>query len=163
LLWLAPRPRAALAGIVCGVACATKVLGGIWFVAALVSARAKSDVFRFVAAAAITGLALLAPLLSHNLIAPTLSFPRLPPPDRPLSSPAWRPRDGTLGAAARLVEIANSGHLAATVLAVIGLFTARRREARFFAVATLLSVAAFLTSSTYWSQYNSHLAASECA
>src|SRR5262249_60325404 len=68
-----------------------------------------------------------------------------------------------MGAAARLVEIANSGHLAATVLAVIGVFAARRREARFFTVATLLSVAAFLTSSTYWSQYNSHLAASECA
>jgi hypothetical protein len=153
LLWLAPRPRAKLAGIACGFACATKVLGGIWFVAALAAARAKSDVARFIAFGAVAGLALLAPFLfrtPHPFLEQTLSFH------------AWRPPDGTMGALPRLAEIANSGHVAATILAVIGLFAVRRREARFFAVAALLIVAAFLTSSTYWSQYNSHLAAAQC-
>ena len=71
-----------------------------------------------------------------------------------------------MGAAARLTEMAGSGHLAATVLALIGLgamIVTRRAEERFFGVAAVLIVAAFVTSSTYWSQYNSHLAAAQCA
>lgn len=164
-VWLAPRRRAVLSGVLCGFACATKVLGGIWFIAAMASMRRRDaggpsrrrDVARFIATAAITGLALLAPFLfrtPHDFLEQTLSFH------------AWRPPDGAMGAAARLTAMAGSGHLAATVLALIGLgamIVTRRAEERFFGVAAVLIVAAFVTSSTYWSQYNSHLAAAQCA
>lgn len=152
-VWLGERRRPVLSGVLCAFACATKVLGGIWFLAALVTSRTKSDAMKFFAAAAIAGAALVGPFFlaaPKNFIEQTVLFH------------AKRPPDGTLTAAARLPEIANSGHLAATLLAVLGLVFIRKREARFFAVASVLTVLAFLAASSYWSQYNAHLAASEC-
>jgi hypothetical protein len=142
-----------------GMACVVKLWGGIWVVAALVSSTNRKEALRFVAAAAAAGALLLAPVA-------------LPSPSRfnaqTVQLQLSRPPDGVTNAAPRLREIADSGHRAATLLAVIALvsiaFRVRTssREERFFAVAALLTVAGFLASSSYWNQYNSHLAASQC-
>ena len=145
----------------CGAACAVKFWGGIWVLAAIASAakgRFRADVPRFIAGAAIAGLLLLAPSwlpAPDELVTQTLGFQ--------LS----RPPDGTIDKVARLWEMLDSGHRAATVLSVLGLAVAirriRERPMRLFVVAILLTVAGFLASSSYWSHYNSHLALSQCA
>lgn len=169
LVWLAPRERstrpAVVAGVLGGMACAVKVLGGAWILAVIASApkgRFHWDVPRFIGAAAVTGLVLLAPLAllsPYRFIEQTLLFH------------AWRSPDGTLSRAQRIAEIAGGAHLVTTILAIVALLAivvkgfrgSVPREERFFAVATLLTFAGFIASSSYWPQYNSHLAASECA
>jgi hypothetical protein len=170
-VWLSPksegRRRPLIAGLLAGSACAMKLLGGIWVVAACLSAirgRAKSDLWKLIAAGAAAGALLLAPLALRDVRA----F---------MTQVLWfqlsRPPDGQLQRAARLVEIFGSGHEVVSMLALVALVAillnaARRRfveisrAERFFAVATLLTVVAFLASSSYWRQYNSYLAASEC-
>ena len=150
-----------LAGLFCGAACAVKLWGGIWVMAALLVtpfADMKRRI-RFVAGAAIAGLLLLLPLAlpaPHAYVEQTLTFQ--------LS----RPPDGTIGKLARLHEIADSGHRAATVFALVGLLAMvavpefRDRTRRHFALVMLLTVAGFLASSSYWASYNAHLAASQC-
>ena len=153
-VWLGQRRRPVLSGMLCAAACAVKVLGGIWLLAALVTARTRDEALKFFAAAAVSGLILVAPFA---LLAPRGFF------EQTVLFHAKRPPDGILTAAARLPEIASGGHLAATLLALVGLIAAfRKRDARFFAAAALLTVAAFLTASSYWNAYNSHLAASQC-
>ena len=170
-VWLATRGKhsrtALLAGLLGGAACALKVLGGIWLVGAIASAppgRARSMVPRFVAAAAAAWLVLVAPLAS---LAPRRFI------EQAFLFHVWRPSDGVTATAERLSEIAYSGHFLASALAAGALvwlaalalragIGSLSREARFFAVVALLTVASFLASSTYWKQYNAHLAASQC-
>ena len=157
LVWLRGR-RPVLAGALAGAACAVKLWGGIWMIAALVATpreRLRSDVPRFLAGALVTGLLFVLPMAApapDTFVAQTLLFQ------------LERPPDGTIGVLARLRELTiDSPHRAAFVLALIGLFAMRwRREERLFAVATLLTIAAFLASPTYWASYNAHLAASLC-
>jgi hypothetical protein len=139
-------------GAFCGAACATKVLGGIWLVAALVSGASR----RFVFAAAIAGLVFLAPLALWDVPAffeQTVLFHSMRPPDG-IGEPLVRLREMLLGT-----------HVVASSLALVALlsmFRQRTRELRFFATAYLLTIAALLLSKTYWYEYNSHLAASQC-
>jgi len=167
-VWLAPgeRPRRpGLAGVLAGAACAVKVLGGIWVVAALVSPpreRARAALGRFLLGGLIAGGVLVAPFA---LPAPA-SFV-----EQVLTFQLTRPPDGAVERSARLPEIAAGGHLGATLLAAvaliaIGIAIARRspvtRVERFFATATVLTIAAFLASASFWAQYDSYLAACEC-
>ena len=160
-----PAPRPIFAGIAAGLACAVKFWGGIWVVAALASAGRGQlrNAARFIGAAAVTGFLALAPLA---LPAPSAFV------EQTLRFQVSRPPDGVSEKKDRLRDIADSGHRAATVLAIAGLLivTAKlvRRSGvtapeRFFTVSLLLTVAAFLASSSYWSSYNANLAASQCA
>lgn len=145
-----------LAGVLCGVACAVKFWGGIWLIAAGIARMRGFG--RFVAGAALAGVVLLAPFAltaPSELIEQTLRFQ--------LS----RPPDGTLDRIARIGEIFGSGHRTASLLAIVAIaaMVLRRRitrDERFFVTATAITIAGFLASSSYWTQYNSHLAASEC-
>ena len=111
------------------------------------------------AVAAVVGLALVGPLAAA---APGAFFSDV------LLFHALRPPDGDAGRLHRVLEIWAGRHLVCSVLALCGLLVAlvkkelrAARELRFFAAAYAVTVAAFLLSSAYWSQYNSHLAASE--
>jgi hypothetical protein len=140
--------RPLLGGFLCGAACAVKLWGGIWIIAVL--ATMKRDRLRFLAGAIAAGVVFVVPIALPALdafVSQTLVFQ------------FSRPPDGTLSLLARVREIFLSGHAVATLLALIGLF---RREARVFAIAMVLTIAGFLFSSSYWTQYNAHLAASMC-
>ena len=148
----APPVRAAIAF---ATAAATKVLGGIWFIAAIVSDPRRA--LRIAIPTLIAGLALVAPLAlfaPRAYITETLLFH------------SWRPPDGMIERSERLRAMFGGGHLVITALAVIALVSMFRgevsREKRFFATATILTVIAFLAASSYWPQYNCYLAASEC-
>ncbi|HKS24076.1 MAG TPA: glycosyltransferase 87 family protein [Thermoanaerobaculia bacterium] len=155
LAWLRRKPIAA--GILGGAACAVKVFGGIWILGALLSSEERRDVPRFLGGAALAGALLVGPLFifaPHAFIEQTLLFH------------AWRPPDGIVSRTARLPEILGGGHVVATILAAVALLSllllrATRAE-RLFAVAGVLTALSFLASSSYWNQYNAHLAASEC-
>lgn len=161
-----PR-RTLAAGFLAGAACTVKLLGGIWVVAAIASAprgRFASTTSRFLAAGIASGALLLAPVA---LLAPGSFLSQV------VLFQLSRPPDGTPGAAARLPLILDNGHLVATILAAVAILgivvTALRfgrsavsREERFFTIAAVLTVAAFLASSSYWTQYNAYLAPSEC-
>lgn len=157
------KPRPFLSGLLMGAACAVKLWGGIWVIAAIVATsrgRFRSDVPRFIAGACTTGLLLLGPLV---LAAPRAFLEQV------LIFQVSRPPDGLLGAGERLREILDGGHRAATVLAAIALiallvsFRQATRAHRLFGVAALLTVVGFVASSSYWNSYNAHLAASQCA
>src|ERR1051325_10711594 len=138
--------RPFLSGILCGVACAVKFWGGIWVIAALF----KRERWRFLAGACVAGFVLVAPIALPALnafLAQTLRFQ------------FSRPPDGTLDLFARAREIFTSGHVATSLLALIGIWKSRDR---LFTVAFLLTIAGFLASSSYWTQYNAHLAVSQC-
>jgi Glycosyltransferase family 87 len=163
LLWLSPRDERSrkpfLAGLLCGAACAVKFWGGGWVLGAMASAPKRRDAARFIGGALVAGLVLLAPVAlpaMREFVHQTLVFQ------------VSRPPDGVLGSGARFAEIADSGHRAASVLAAIALIAivvrlrGASREERFFSVAMLLTIAGFLASSSYWRNYNSHLAASQC-
>lgn len=155
-VWLRRTPNAIHAGALCGFACATKVLGGIWFLAALASAQSRRDIPRFIAAAAATGFALLAPLALPNVrafVEQTVRFHMARPPDG-IGEPLVRLREMLLGSHPLTSALA--------IIALLSLFIRPTRELRFFAVAHLLTIAALLASSTYWPEYNAHLAASQC-
>lgn len=153
LLWLREEERPARAGVLAGVAGAVKLLGGIWVIAALATPR--RGMVRFLLAGMGTGVVLLAPLV---VVAPAQFFEQV------IRFQLIRPPDGTLGAAARLPLILGAQPAAALFAAIglVALLVKRSRELRFFAIATLLTIAAFVASSSYWTQYNSYLAASEC-
>jgi len=161
LAWISGKTRSA--GALCGAACAVKVWGGLWLLAALLSRsrdRRWWEATWLVAAAAVVGLVLVLPLAAAapgHFWTDALLFH------------AWRPPDGDIARLSRLGTIIGGSHVVASVLAVGGFATWLAvsetrdwsRELRFFGAAYALSVAAFLASSGYWSQYNSHLAASE--
>lgn len=155
-VWLSTE-KSFRAGILGGIACAMKLLGGIWVVAAMLSAPRLKSAMHFIAGGVIAGVVLLAPLA---LLAPSSFIEQV------LVFQLTRPPDGTLTAAERLPLILDNGHLAATVFSVIAILAMLRsavtRAHRFFAIATLLTCAAFLASSSYWTSYNAYLAASQC-
>lgn len=166
-LWLrdeVSQRRAALAGFAAGAACAVKLLGGIWVVAAALAwprGRFLRTVPLFVLMGCVAGLLFLGPL----------AFPALPQfIQQTLTFQVSRPADGTTAAIERIPLMAGGTHVVVTILAAVGLFAfvfdllrgRGVRDQRFFVAATLLTVVAFLASSSYWSQYNAYLAASEC-
>jgi len=185
-VWLSSTPsprRIFVAGALFAAACAVKVWGGIWLVAALVSlpsggGRTRPDqraapeddpspaplpspriVLRFFAGAVLAGVVLVGPLA---LVAPGAFI------DDVLLFHAWRPPDGDVARLPRLWEIWAGRHLACSLLALGGLVLGlvRRdlrasRELRFFGTAYALTVIAFLLPTAYWNQYNAHLAPSE--
>ncbi|HET8774567.1 MAG TPA: glycosyltransferase family 87 protein, partial [Thermoanaerobaculia bacterium] len=164
LVWLRDDGRAKTSGALAGYACTTKLLGGIWVVAALASAprgRLVRDGSRFVLGSILAGLIFLAPLA---LLAPSSFLAQV------LRFQLSRPPDGTPAVQERLAAMHLAQPVAAWLCAIAVLAmlvkTAMRervsREERFFLVATLLTAIAFLASSSYWTQYNSYLAPAQC-
>lgn len=171
LAWLSPRgkgSRAALvAGVLCGVALAVKVWGGVWLVAALLSlpaGRRAAEALQVLAGAAAGALLLVAP---PALVAPGAFL------EQTLLFHARRPPDGDVERLARLQAMLGWPHLAAAALSLVAVAAVgaglRRgaprasRDAQFFAVVAAVTLGGFLASSAYWSQYNAHLAPSQCA
>ncbi|HYV43405.1 MAG TPA: hypothetical protein VFA20_01040, partial [Myxococcaceae bacterium] len=191
-VWLSSTPsprRIFVAGALFAAACAVKVWGGLWLIAALVSlpsgdqrtgpaldslpAAVRGDLstgvamrrgwrgalLPFLAGAIVAGLVLVGPL--------ALAAPRAFLEDV-LVFHAWRPPDGDVARLPRLWTIWWDVHRVCSVLALggIALGLMRRelrasRELRFFGAAYALTVAAFLLPTAYWNQYNAHLAPSE--
>jgi len=170
-VWLEP-PREGrawrrwlVAGALFGVAISVKVLGGIWLFAALLS-RSPRPSWRahvgLVLAAGATVALLVGPFV---LNAPSEFFSQV------FVFQSLRPGDGELDRLARLREILHERRLVGVVLALLGLGVAGARMLRasrpsqpverLLAVAFVLTVAAFLSSRSYWNQYNAYLAASE--
>jgi glycosyl transferase family 87 len=153
------------AGVLCGLAISVKVLGGIWLVAALLS-RSPRAAWR-----SQLGLALTAGVTVLLLVGPFVAAS----PSRFLEDvflfQSLRPGDGESNRLARLHDILHERRLVGVGLALLGLLVASVRSfrasgpsrptERFFAVAYVVTVAAFLASPSYWNQYNAHLAASE--
>jgi hypothetical protein len=167
-VWLASRgakPRWLLAGALFGVAGSVKVLGGIWLFAALLSRppwRSWKMHGGLLLAAAGTAVLLASPFL---LRAAPEFFSQI------LLFHVRRPADGEVSCLSRLHEMFQKPRLMGAGLALLGLALVAARAfrtagptrpaERFLAVAYLLTITAFLTSATYWSQYNTYLAASE--
>jgi hypothetical protein len=157
--------RALISGALCGFAASVKMTGGLWLVACLLSQphrRSRTGLAVLIASAAAVWAALACPAF----VASPASFI-----EQVIWFHAHRPPDGTVGRLDRLAAMFWSrGLLAQSWLYVTGLvfalFRARSRERRgerFFASAFLFILAGFLASSTYWSQYNAHLAVPEAA
>lgn len=153
------------AGVLCGLAISVKVPGGIWLVAALLS-RSHRSAWR-----SQLGLALAAGATVLLLVGPFVAAS----PSRFLGDvflfQSLRPGDGEPSRLARLHDILHERRLVGVGLALLGLWVATVRSfqstrpsrpaERLFAVVYVLTVAAFLSSPSYWNQYNAHLAASE--
>jgi Glycosyltransferase family 87 len=153
------------AGALCGLAISVKVLGGIWLAAALLS-RSPRSAWR-----SQLGLALAAGATVLLLVGPFVAAA----PSRFLQDvflfQSLRPGDGESDRLVRLHDMLHERRWVGVGLALLGLWVASvrafrssgpsRPAERFFAVAYALTVAAFLASPSYWSQYNAHLAASE--
>ncbi len=170
-VWLEPSregrewARWLMAGALFGVAISVKVLGGIWLFSALLS-RPPRPSWRahagLVLAAGGTVALLVGPFL---LTAPSEFFSQV------FLFQSLRPGDGELNRLARLHEILHERRLVSVGLALLGLGVASARALRgssvsqpaerLLAVAFVLTVAAFLSSPSYWSQYNAYLSASE--
>jgi MFS family permease len=167
-VWLTPRERATartflLAAVLCGLAISIKLWGGLWFLAALVSVPPSDPNFsrrlRF--------------FLIAGLVVSVLVFPlALAAPESFLNQVflfhAHRPPDGEIERWPRLVTLFSGIRLfisAGVLVALLAGLTNRLKRSReylFFSTAYALTVGAFLASTSYWSQYNAHLAASEC-
>jgi hypothetical protein len=147
------------AGVLGGAALSVKVWAGAWGVAALLSLpRAERG-------RALGGLVVGAAAALGVLVVPLVLLSRGDFFTQTLLFHTWRPADGASGMA-RFRDIFPIGHRAASLLAGVGLLAvlARRgepRTGRFFAAAWVLTLAGFFASSSYWRQYNAHLAASE--
>jgi hypothetical protein len=166
--WLAPREKAtpwtfALAAMFCGLAISIKLWGGLWFLAALVSMPRGGGIFS----------RRLLFFLIAGLVVCVLVFPlALGAPESFLNQVflfhAHRPPDGEVERWRRLVTLFSGSRFfisAGVSVALLSGFTnrlKRPREYLFFSTAYALTVGAFLASTSYWSQYNAHLAASEC-
>lgn len=161
-LWLQTPPRRALvAGLVGGLAVSVKLWGGLWLLACVASLPREQRLRHLLWLAAGAAAALVVAVAPLALAAPGGFWT-----DAVLFH-ALRPPDGDASTIARLKEIFRAPHRPLDVLAlgglVVALFRARLPEARserLVATAFLLTIAAFLASPTYWSQYNAHLAPS---
>lgn len=169
-LWLSPpdagRERTwwVAAGALFGLAVSVKLLGGIWLFAALLS-RPLSFSWDWrpqavlLAAAAVMGMLLFAPFF---LQAPSEFLSQV------FFFQALRPADGDLNHLGRLYELFPERRLVGLALALLGLvlvavraFRATqvtRTAERFFAVTYSLTITAFLSSPSYWNQYNTFAA-----
>ncbi|MBZ4398562.1 glycosyltransferase family 39 protein [Myxococcus sp. AS-1-15] len=165
-VWLRPsttqrqtQRRDLLAGALLATACAIKLTAGAWVLAvawARGMSREGSRVARVILVAAGVGLVWLGPFF---LLAPDAMLQGL------LRFQLLRPPDGDSSLTSRLLSILVDGRLGLTLVTVIGvtvaLARARQQDAvteRLFSAAWLLTVATFLASKSYWSQYNAHLA-----
>ncbi|WP_240360092.1 hypothetical protein [Pyxidicoccus caerfyrddinensis] len=164
-VWLRPGEewrRDVWAGALLATACAIKLTAGAWVLAAILARGATGEgrrVLRVVGVAAGVGLLWLGPffvLAPDAMLEGLLRFQLLRPPDGELD--VWR----------RLLAAVGEHHVGVSVLGVMGLLIAlariRQREAvaeRLFATAWLLTLATFLSSKSYWVQYNAQLAASQ--
>ena len=168
-VWLAAdemypsRWRSVACGALCGLAASIKILGALWLLPCLLSRPHKmtrGDAVAFAAAAALVWTVVTGPL---SLAAPASFVAQL------ISFHAHRPPDGTFGGVARLAEmfwmrglsLDSSLIVCGLIFAVVRARDPSRRGERFFASGFVLIAAAFLASSTYWSQYNAYLALPE--
>ncbi|WP_158623526.1 glycosyltransferase family 39 protein [Corallococcus sp. CA053C] len=168
-LWLASEPpsraRRIGAGVLLGLAVSVKLPGGLWLISALLARPWKEswrDGLTLALVAFATFVVVVGPLAA---LAPSEFFRDV------ITFQALRPSDGEQDRWLRLHEILHERRLGEVVLALVGLGVAcvhafraptpSRPAARFFAATFVLTVATFLASRTYWSQYNAHLAASE--
>jgi hypothetical protein len=148
------------AGVLCGVALSIKLWGALWFASCLLSLsrdRWREEALAFVPAALVTWALLLVPL---GVLAPEQFF------SQGMSFHLHRPPDGTSLRAARVGEMfSKGGRLGASVLVAVGLLGTvlgrgllRSIPRRFLIAGFVVALAGFLASSTYWFQYNAHLA-----
>jgi len=165
-IWLAEDDRkrwqALAAGAVCGLAISVKLVGALWLLACALSTsrRMRKEWLTFLAACAIGFAIVVGPV---SLAAPADVWRQV------ISFQLHRPADGTVAILDRLAAIFwLNGQLLASALVVGGLGFAlsrardsERRGERFFCAAFISIVAVFLLSSSYWSQYNAHLALPE--
>ncbi|NVJ22489.1 glycosyltransferase family 39 protein [Myxococcus sp. AM011] len=167
MAWVSLRPgsdvsswrRDLLAGALLATACAIKLTAGAWVIAmvwALSLAGQGRRALRVVLVAAVVGLLWLGPFFA---LAPAAMFDGL------LRFQLLRPPDGEPDVWQRLLMILGEGRTGLSALCLWGLVVALartcRREAvaeRLFSAAWLLTVATFLSSKSYWTQYNAHLA-----
>ena len=162
-IWLAEDDRkrwqALAAGTVCGLAISVKLVGAVWLLACVLSTsrQMRRELLAFFAACAISFAVVVGPV---SLTAPAEVWRQT------ISFQLHRPADGTVAILERLAAIfwLNS-QLLKSALVVGGLALAasrarnpERRGERFFCVAFISIIAVFLSSSSYWSQYNAHLA-----
>jgi hypothetical protein len=169
--WLAePRsgreePKWLLAGVFFGLAISVKVLGGIWLFAALLSRSPWPD-WRAHLGLVLTVAGVLALLVGPFVLqAPSEFFSQV------FVFHALRPADGDLSQLGRMHELFHERRLVGMGLALLGLVLVAvrafrtpeptRPAERLLAVAYVLTLTAFLSTPSYWSQHNTYLAASE--
>jgi len=165
-IWLAEdgrkRWQALAAGTVCGLAISVKLVGAVWLLACALSTsrQMRNELLAFFAACAISFAVVVGPV---SLAAPAEVWRQT------ISFQLHRPADGTVAILERLAAIFSlNSQLLKSALVVGGLALAasrvrnpERRGERFFCVAFISIIAVFLSSSSYWSQYNAHLAVPE--
>ena len=165
-IWLAEDDRkrwqALAAGAVCGLAISVKLVGAVWLLACAFSSsrQMRREWLAFLAGCAISFATVVGPV---SLAAPAEIWRQT------VSFQLHRPADGTVAILDRLAEIFwLNGQLLKSSLVVAGLAFAvsrarnpGRRGERFFCAAFICIIAVFLLSSSYWSQYNAHLALPE--
>ena len=169
-LWLVPSPSGreerswVLAGMLFGLAISVKLVGGIWLIAALLSRPLSSTwnvrpqaFLLFAVGGAVTLL-----WGAFLLQAPSEFFSQV------FFYQALRPADGALSHMGRLHELFPERRLVSIGLALLGLVLVAirafravqptRTVERFFAVAYVLTITAFLSSPSYWNQFNTFAA-----
>jgi hypothetical protein len=149
-------------GVLAGLAVSIKVWAALWVFGVLwglSTFATRRELLRFFAAAGLTFGAVVLPLA---LAAPGPFITEV------VLFHAWRPPDAMMERLPRLEQIVAYRHLASPLLALltVGLLVSRRGPtwtvaARVVVPAYVLTLAAFLTSPAYWSQYNAHLVPSE--
>jgi hypothetical protein len=169
-VWLVP-PRVGrektwwfVAGVLFGLAVSVKLLGGIWLFAALLSRPLSFSWDWRPQATLLLGTAAAVTLIMGPFF--------LQAPSEFLSQvfffQALRPADGDLNHMGRLYELFPERRLVGLALALLGLVLvavrafrtseATRTAERFFAVTYILTITAFLSSPSYWNQYNTFAA-----
>jgi len=169
-MWLVPpesgRERTwwLVAGALFGLAVSVKLLGGIWLFAALLSRPLtfswdwRPQATLLVAAGVAAGL-ILGPFFLQapsELLSQVFFFQAL------------RPADGDLNHMGRLYELFPERRMVGLALSLLGLVLVAvrafrttqptRTAERFFAVTYSLTITAFLSSPSYWNQYNTFAA-----